>query len=62
MTEDPLLFGGQRVSLPINLPRPMVASRAPIVTRSSRVREADRDAWSTVQHRLGDRDRELRKT
>ena len=24
------------------------------------VRQAERDAWSTVEHRLGDRDRELR--
>jgi hypothetical protein len=25
------------------------------------MRQADRDAWSTVEHRLGDRDRELRE-
>ena len=24
------------------------------------MRQAERDAWSTVEHRLGDRDRELR--
>jgi hypothetical protein len=25
------------------------------------MRQAERDAWSTVEHRLGDRDRELRE-
>jgi hypothetical protein len=25
------------------------------------MREVDRDAWNTVMHRLGDRDRELRE-
>jgi hypothetical protein len=25
------------------------------------IRQADRDAWTTVEHRLGERDRELRE-
>jgi hypothetical protein len=25
------------------------------------MRQAERDAWSTIEHRLGDRDRELRE-